>query len=42
MSTSVNWSGWRSARGFRADVLRKVIEKTDGVPLYIEEFTRAS
>ena len=26
---------------FEPDVLRKVIEKTDGVPLYIEEFTRA-
>ena len=26
---------------FAPDVLRKVIEKTDGVPLYIEEFTRA-
>ena len=26
---------------FEPDVLRKVIEKTDGVPLYIEEFTKA-
>ncbi len=26
---------------FAPDVLRKVIEKTDGVPLYIEEFTKA-
>jgi class 3 adenylate cyclase/predicted ATPase len=26
---------------FDPDVLRKVIEKTDGVPLYIEEFTKA-
>jgi class 3 adenylate cyclase/tetratricopeptide (TPR) repeat protein len=26
---------------FGADVLRQVIEKTDGVPLYIEEFTKA-
>ncbi len=26
---------------FEPEVLRKVIEKTDGVPLYIEEFTRA-
>ncbi|MEO8345831.1 MAG: adenylate/guanylate cyclase domain-containing protein [Betaproteobacteria bacterium] len=26
---------------FEPDVLRKVFEKTDGVPLYIEEFTKA-
>ena len=37
-----NWSGSRSAsRISQPDVLRKVIEKTDGVPLYIEEFTKA-
>ena len=32
---------WRAVKGFPAEILRHIAEKADGVPLYVEEMTKA-